>query len=74
MTISKAEAEAYFQRWTQVEAIEIAELLRTSMQTKLQQLASLMESRALFGQDPQRDEQIEQVRDRWARLRKALNE
>lgn len=73
MTITPAQARAYLDRWTEVRAIEIVELRRTSMEMKLRQLASLMESRKLFANDPQREQEENLVRDRWANLRQALN-
>jgi hypothetical protein len=55
-----------------VKDIEIAELRRTSMDTKLSQLSALMASRSLFGVDPERENGIRLVRERWARLWQAL--
>ena len=66
------EARAYFERWELVRAAETAELRRTSMDTKLQQLQSLMASRLVFGPEPDRDAGIEVVRERWLALRQAL--
>ncbi len=43
------------------------------METKLQQLAALMASRHVFGPEPDREAQIQVVRERWARLRRALS-
>ena len=71
-SITSAEARAYFQRWELVKQIELSELRRTSMDTKLQQLAALMASRGLFGIDPERETGMQLVRDRWARLWQAL--
>jgi hypothetical protein len=69
--ITPEEAHAYFKRWDLVRDAEVAELRRTTMETKLQQLAALMASRHLFGPDPDREVQVREVRDRWARLRQA---
>ena len=66
------QARSYVERWALVREIEAAELQRTSMETKLRQLAALMASRRLFGPEPDREVQIELVRERWARLRQAL--
>lgn len=66
------EARDYIQRWKLVREIEAAELRRTSVETKLRQLASLMASRHLFGPEPDRERQVAEVRDRWARLRQVL--
>jgi hypothetical protein len=72
MTISKAEGLAYLSRWQLVNQAEIRELRSTSMETKARQLAALMESRTLFRDDPMRQEDVQGVRDRWARLRQVL--
>jgi Fe-S-cluster formation regulator IscX/YfhJ len=42
------------------------------MAMKFRQLAALVDSRDAFGDDPQREQEIESVRERWAGLRKAL--
>jgi len=52
---------------------EARELTRTSMETKLKQLAALMASRHVFGPEPDREAQVQVVRERWARLRRALS-
>ncbi len=39
---------------------------------KLRQLSALMASRGLFGVDPERENGVQLVRDRWACLRQAL--
>jgi hypothetical protein len=67
------EARAYFKRWELVRDVEAAELRRATMETKFQQLAALMASRHLFGPEPDREAQVHEVRDRWARLRRALS-
>ena len=71
-SITPAEAQAYFERWELVKEVELAELRRTSMDTKLRQLSALMASRSLFGVDPERENGTQLVRDRWARLWQAL--
>ena len=48
------------------------ELRRTSLDVKLRQLSALMASRGLFGVDPDRENGVQLVRDRWACLRQAL--
>ncbi len=70
--ITPAEAEAYFKRWELVKEVELAELRRTSMDTKLRQLSALMASRGLLAVDPERESGTQLVRDRWARLWQAL--
>ncbi len=71
-SLTPAEAHAYFKRWDLVKEIELAELRRTSMDTKLRQLSALMASRGLFGVDPERENGVQLVRDRWTRLWQAL--
>jgi hypothetical protein len=71
--ITPSEAQAYFRRWELVRERELIELRRTSMDVKLGQLAALMASRGLFGVDPERENGIQLVRDRWASLRQALS-
>jgi hypothetical protein len=66
------DAHQYLERWRLVEEREITELRRTSTDTKARQLSALMASRELFGQDPDREKGVREVRARWARLRKAL--
>jgi hypothetical protein len=66
------EARAYFNRWELVRDAEAAELRRATMDTKFQQLAALMASRHLFGPEPDREAQVHEIRDRWARLRRTL--
>ena len=67
--ITTGEARAYLARWELVREVEAAELRRTSTATKLGQLAALMESRHLFGVNPDRDNDAQAVRERWVRLR-----
>ena len=71
-SITPAEAQAYFERWDLVKEIELAELRRTSLDTKLLQLSALMASRSLFGVDPGRENGVRLVSDRWTRLWQAL--
>jgi len=71
--VTPEEALAYFRRWELVRDVEARELRRTPMETKLQQLAALMASRHVFGPEPDREAQIQVVRERWARLRRALS-
>ena len=72
LKMTPEEGRAYVRRWQLLRAVEVVELQRTSMDTKLQQLAALMASRDAFGPEPDRDAQIRDVRERWARLRQAL--
>jgi hypothetical protein len=71
--ITPEEAGAYFRRWELVRDAEARELRRTPMETKLQQLASLMASRHVVGPEPNREADTWVVRERWARVRRALS-
>ena len=72
MPISKSDAQAYFNRWSMVRDAERDQLKITPMEIKVKQLASLMESRTLFGDDAKREQEVLEVRSRWALLRKVL--
>jgi len=71
--ITPEEARAYLRRWELVREVEASELRRTPMETKLQQLGSLMASRHVVGPEPDREAETLVVRERWARLRRALS-
>jgi hypothetical protein len=71
--ITPEEARAYFRRWELVREAETRQVRRTPMETKLQQLAALMDSRHVFGPEPDREAETRVVRERWARLRRALS-
>ena len=71
-TISSDDAHAYFYRWELVREARADELQRTSMDTKLQQLESLVASRRVFGPESDREQGISIVRERWQLLRQAL--
>jgi hypothetical protein len=70
--MTSEQALAYLARWQHVQDTEVAELRRTSIETKFTQLAALMASRDVFGPEPDRETQVREVRERWARLRQAL--
>ncbi|HTY49168.1 MAG TPA: hypothetical protein VMB48_05715 [Steroidobacteraceae bacterium] len=70
--ITREQAETYLERWSLVRDAELAELRRTSMATKFRQLAALMASRHLFEPEADREAQVQEVRERWARLRQSL--
>jgi hypothetical protein len=71
--VTSEQARAYLARWELARGAEAAEVRLTSMETKLVQLAALMASRDAFAREPDRDAQIREVRERWARLHQALN-
>jgi hypothetical protein len=66
------EARQDLERWRLVEAQEIRELRNTPMETKARQLGALMASWELFGEHPEREKGILEVRARWMRIRHAL--
>lgn len=69
--ITPKQAREYLDRWTLVHQAEVESLRATSLETKLRQLATLMASRSLFASDA--DRRVGEVRDRWARIRRALH-
>jgi hypothetical protein len=71
--VTREQAQSYASRWTLVRDAEVAEVRLTPIETKFKQLAALMASRDAFGSDPDREEQIREVRERWARVRQALS-
>jgi hypothetical protein len=70
--VTPEEAQAYARRWVLLQEFEAAEMRRTSMDTRLRQLSALMASRELFATEPDRELQVQAVRERWARLRQAF--
>lgn len=71
--ISPKEARAYFSRWALVHEVEVGELRRTSIETKLRQLEALFASSEVFGADPDLSVEDRRVEDRWVRIRRALS-
>jgi hypothetical protein len=71
-SITPEQAQSYIERWRLVREAEDAQLRRSSLETKLRQLAALMQARSAFGVHPERDAEIEMVRERWARIRRAV--
>jgi len=70
--ITPDEARAYLKRRELLSEAEVEELRPTPIEVKLRQLAALMESRHLFGPEPDREEKVCLVRERWVQLRRAL--
>jgi hypothetical protein len=70
--ITPEQARAYLERWDLVRDAEAVELQGTPMALKFRQLDAMMASRDAFGDDPQREQEIASVRERWTGLRKAL--
>lgn len=69
--MTKAEGKAWARRWRLVNKREIEELRRTPMEVKLLQLALLMDSADEFGWETNREEEVNEVRERWKKLRQA---
>jgi len=72
MPISPSDAQALLNRWSMVRDAERDQLQTTPMEIKFRQLASLMESRGLFGNNPKREQEVAEVRARWLRLRQVM--
>jgi hypothetical protein len=70
--ITPEEIQAYCKRWELMTQREIEELRRTPIEVKFRQLAALFEARHLFPPEPDREEGVRLVRERWAQLRRAL--
>jgi putative transcriptional regulator len=71
--MSRGEAQAFKRRWEIVNMAEKDELAATPLVHKFHQLAALMTSAGILGWTGNRETEAAQVRDRWARLRKAYN-
>ena len=65
------EAQAWRERWREVELAEIAELRGLSAVLKLRQLDALAQSASLFDWSSDNDED-EKVREMWTTLRRRL--
>ena len=72
-TITHEQAQAFLARWKLVKRTRIQELRETSLEAKVHQLSTLMASRELFCPDPDRELGVESVRERWARIHRALD-
>lgn len=71
--ITPKDARNYLNRWSLVREVEDRELRAASMELKARQLSALMASRGLFSHDSTRDQEIVDVRARWARIRSTLS-
>ena len=69
--LTKAEARAFCERWQRVNAREEEELRSTGLETKWQQFNTLLGWAHQLGWAAALAEGEAQVRQRWARLRKA---
>lgn len=70
--MTKAQAREYANRWKLVNEAEIAELAATPIEVVLQQLDSLRSAIDPLGWREDLEGEIEEVRDRWIRLRTLL--
>ncbi len=68
--LTREAAQASKRRWEIVNAAEREELGATPVQHKFRQLAALMASAAQFGWTQTTEAEDDQVRERWARLRR----
>jgi len=69
--MTKAEARAFRKRWRLVNAREVEELRSTSLEVRLQQFNTLLGWAHQLGWAEALGEGEAEVRQRWARLRKA---
>jgi hypothetical protein len=69
--LTKAQAQAFRDRWQRVNAREEEELRSTCLSVKWQQLNTLLHWARRLGWAPALAEGEDEVRQRWARLRKA---
>ncbi len=69
--LSKAEARAYRERWRLVNSREEQELQSTSPELKWQQFLTLLHWAREFSWTEQLSEGEAEVRERWARLKRA---
>jgi hypothetical protein len=71
--ITPEQARAFLDRWEMVREMEADELRASSMDLRLRQLSALVGSRQLFDADPKPERGVEEVRERWARIRRAFD-
>jgi len=69
--MNRAEARAFRTRWQLANQAEIDELRSTAPEVKLQQLAALMASTDQLGWTRALASEVDEVRERWKRLRAA---
>jgi hypothetical protein len=69
--LTKADGRAWLRRWRLVNQREQAELRRTSIPAKLEQLAALMLSSSEFGWHEKLAGEETLARERWRQLRRA---
>lgn len=71
-SLTKAEARAFRKRWQLVNAREEEELRSTPLEVKWRQFITMLGWARQFGWQHDLEEGVAEVRERWARLRKAL--
>ena len=75
--MKKEELLQYIGRWKEVDAIELEELRRMDIETRLRRLIALMQlgrSLGITGKDPTGEREISEVRRRWCILKGGINE
>ena len=72
-SLTNEQARAYLERWELVREAEATELRLTPMETKLRQLAALMQSREIFAVDPDREAECRRVRELWGRIKRVMS-
>lgn len=71
--LTPAQAQAFTDRWQRVNRAEIEELRASSPDLALRQLDALRSAVEVFGWQDELDNETEEVRSRWNRLRAHFN-
>ena len=71
--MTKIQALDYKQRWSRVEKAKNLELQTASMPLKFKQLCFLMNSFRIASENPSREKELRQIRQRWLVLKKQRN-
>ncbi|MEO7205284.1 MAG: hypothetical protein ABI356_10805 [Steroidobacteraceae bacterium] len=71
--ISPEQARTYLERWKKLRDVSVVEWRAASMETRIRQLSVLVDSSQRRGADPERARGAADVRERWARIRRAAN-
>ena len=72
--IHSDEATTFRERWAMVTRQEERELRETAVETKFRQFSALFASCGLFAEDALAAAERAEVRERWCRIRAALND
>jgi hypothetical protein len=62
---------SYLERWKRINAFELEELRQMSPETRLRQFFTLLEMARAMNWETSSAEEIEEVRSRWVKLKKA---